>query len=269
LSSKITGALIAAHGAAIPDRDRPAGSGSTSGRVIDGLRRTVLKVIFPFRPHLPANAVTAQDAVTSFLGTMAATAGRTSPLWRKHLEDALADTSLGYDERRAFFDTYPVEDYYFAGVVALEAAKLRQVYGPQDSDALLAEIGDQVDRAAARGDRVISDMVFDIIGRIEMATGPTQQKMPYDKVTKAILRHLDLHKTEATRDLMTDKALRHALGEPLAIGIQNWWQAFRGKFVLYLPPEPEPEVPEEAFAPPVPERPRRPRRRLRRAAALM
>ncbi len=235
------------------------------------LRRAALRMIFPFRHQLPENAVTADEAAKTFLGTMASTAARTSGLWRQHLENALADC-LGVDARKQFFDLYPVEDYYLTGVVALESARIRQVYTPAEANELLAAIGDQLDMAAGRNDRLMSDMLFDLIGRIEAASTGAQQKKPYDLVTKAILRHLELHQNEATRDLMLDKAFRHTLGEPLAVGIQDWWRAFQQKFVLYIPPEPEPEEPEETFftAPPAPvEPPRRKRRQLRRAESLI
>ena len=238
--------------------------------LIGTLRRAAMKLIFPFRQQLPENAVTADEAAKTFLGTMASTAARTSGLWRQQMENALADC-LGADARRQFFDLYPVEDYYLTGVVALEAARIRQVYTPAESSKLLAAIGEQLDVAAGRNDRVMSDMLFDLIGRIEAESTSAQQKKPYDRVTKAILRHLNIHQNDATRDLMSDMAFRHALGEPLAVGIQDWWRAFQQRFVLHIPPEPEPEEAEESFAPAAAlvEQPRRRRRPIRRAESLI
>jgi hypothetical protein len=230
----------------------PASPTARTGRdhgLLATLRRALLRVVFPFRPQIPENAVSPQEAVTAFLGTMASTATRTCVQWRKLLEAGLNDCDLSYDARHDFFEAYPIEDYYFAGVVALEAARIRQVYPSAEADALLGEIGDQVDRAGNRGDRVLSDMVFEVIGRIELSSGLGMQKMPYDKVTSAILRHLDIHRNEATQNLMDDKAFRHALGEPLAMGFQNWWTAFSEKFVVYVPEEPEEEIAEEFEVP--------------------
>lgn len=239
-------------------------------KAIFGFRRAVLRVVFPFREYLPENAVTPQEAVTSFLGTMASTAGRTSGLWRQQLDYGLDSCALTFEERRDFLIIYPVEDYYFTGVVALEAVRIRQVYTPAEADALFGEIGDQLDRAANRGDRVLSDLLFDIIGRIDLSATPGVQKMPHDIVTKTILRQLDLDRTEATRDLMRDKAFRHSLGEPLALGIQNWWAAFAEKFVLHIPPEPEPEELDDAYVPvPQMRAPVRPHRRLKRAVEFI
>ena len=250
-----------------------AGSAAASpkrAKAIYSLRRAVLRVVFPFREYLPENAATPREAVMSFLGTMASTATQTSGLWRQQLDFGLDGCALTYEERRDFLSIYPVEDYYFTGVVALEAVRIRQVYTPEEADALFGEIGNQLDHAANRGDRVLSDLLFDIIGRIDLSATPGVQKMPYDIVTKTILRQLDIDRTETTRDLMRDKAFRHSLGEPLALGIQNWWADFAEKFVLHIPPEPEPEEIEEIHVSrPQIRRPARPRRRLKRAVELI
>jgi hypothetical protein len=233
------------------------------------VRQIFRRVVFSMRTYLPDNAVMPAEAVTAFLGTMASTATRTSGLWRQRFEIGLNECALSFDARHDFFKAYAVDDIYFAGIVALEAAKIRQLYSAADAAALLGEIGDQVDRAADRGDRMLSDMVFDIIGRIDMSSGPSIQKMPYDEVTKAILRQLDIHRNEATQELMADKAFRHGLGEPLALSVQNWWASFQQKFVLVVPPEPEPETPPD-FTPTAIAGPKNtPRRRIRRAAAMI
>ena len=199
----------------------------------------------PFADHTPANAVTPREAVTAFLGTMASNAARGAVVWCKLLETGLEESGLDFDARHAFFATHPVDDYFFAGIVAVEAARIRSSYSSEQADALLGQIGIQVDRAAARGDRVISDLVFDIIGRIDLSLAPALQKMPYDVATKAILRQLDLHRNEATSELMDDKGFRHTLGEPLAIGFQNWWHAFRERFVMNIAADDEDEPAQE------------------------
>ena len=90
-----------------------------------------------------------------------------------------------------------------------------------------------MDAAAGRHDRVVSDLVFLMLGRIDLRTGVDLMKTPYDKVVKTILQHVGINKIEATQDLMRDKVFRHLLGEPLATGIQQWWKAFQEKFTHY------------------------------------
>jgi len=78
--------------------------------------------------------------------------------WSATLNDALSEHSLNYDERRTVFELHPIDDYFFAAVVALEAARLRTLYTPREAEELLSEIGEQVDVRAGRRDRVVSDL---------------------------------------------------------------------------------------------------------------
>ena len=196
-----------------------------------------------FGVDLPDNAAEAREAVSHFLSEMSSVAARTYPAWSRMLNDGLAEHSLSYDERRGLLEVHPIDDYYFAGVVALDAARIRGLYSPAEAAELLGEIGEQVDAAAGRQDRVVSDLVFLMLGRIELNTGITQMKTPYDKVVKTILQHIGINKIESTRSLMRDKGFRHLLGEPLAVGVPQWWRAFQSKFTLYWA-EPE-EMDEE------------------------
>jgi hypothetical protein len=206
-------------------------------------------LLFPFKAHVPPNGATPAEAVTSFLNTMIANAARTSPAWVKLFEGGLEDCGIGLEARREYFERQPVEDYYFAGTVAMEAARIRNLFLPREADAIMGEIGFQVDAAAGRRDRAVSELVFAIIGRINLSQGASLQKMPYDRVTKAVLEELGIRDDERTEPLMFDKAFRHALGEPLAIGFRNWWAAFQDTFVIYIPPEPEPEEADEDEVP--------------------
>jgi hypothetical protein len=226
-----------------------------------------LKCVFmPFKHHVPPNGVTPAEAVTSFLATMSANATRTSAGWMKTLGTGLEDCGVGYEARYEFFEKTPVEDYYFAGMVAMEAARIRALFPPAEANAILSEIADQIDRHARRPDRVLSEMVFELMGRINVSRTPAQQKKPYDITVKVILEQLELHANDTTESLMRDKAFRLALGEPLAIGVRDWWSALQERFELYLPPEKEEEpaedehiVPQKAATAPV-KRPWRPRR---------
>src|SRR6185436_3585688 len=90
------------------------------------------------------NSVEAKDAVGHFLTAMLGVTARIYPAWQKLLNDALAECDLTFDERRNLFEMHPVDDYFFAAVVALETAKLRGLYTPEEATELLGEIGAQV-----------------------------------------------------------------------------------------------------------------------------
>lgn len=226
-----------------PAKKAPLGTKKPQG-VAAVVRRTVVKLRRIFGSDEPENAAEAREAVSHFLAEMLSVAARTYPAWSRILNDGLADHALNYDERRALLEVHPIDDYYFAGVVALDAARIRGLYPPAEAAELLGEIGDQVDAAAGRQDRVVSDLVFQMLGRIELSTGVDLMKTPYDKVVKTILQRIGINKIEATRGLMRDKGFRHLLGEPLATGVPQWWRAFHAKFSIYWA-EPE-EMDDEA-----------------------
>lgn len=248
----------------------PLGSQKPKG-VAAAVRRTVVKLRRMFGSDIQENAAEAREAVGHFLSEMSSVAARTYPAWHKILNDGLSEHALNYDERRALLEIHPIDDYYFAGVVALEAARIRGLYPPAEAAELLSEIGEQVDAAAGRQDRVVSDLVFTLLGRIDLGSGMEKMKAPYDKVVKVLLHHIGIHKIESTRELMRDKGFRHLLGEPLAVGVPQWWKAFQAKFSIYWdePEEMDDEQIDEALremalatAAPAPRR-----RRVRRRAA--
>ena len=171
-------------------------------------------------------------AIAGFLKDMVKVTERTFSGWHKTLTAGIEECPLSYDQRRAVLEVHPLDDYFFAGIVALEAAKLRTLFAPDDAAELLSQLGEQVDAVANRTDRVVSDLVFLIIGRVERAAAIDQQKMPYDQVIKAILQRLSIDKIEATEHLMTEILYRHTLGEPLALEVPHWWSAFKKKYVL-------------------------------------
>ncbi len=180
----------------------------------------------------PKKFISPQNAVSAFLKRMTKVAKHTFPAWQKTLLAGIEDCALGYDQRREVIEIHPLDDHYFAGVVALEAAKIRTLFPPDEASELLAQIGDQVDAAAGRNDRLVSDLVFQLVNKVEIAASIDSQKMPYDQVAKALLQRLSIDRIEATKHLMDDFLYRHTLGEPLALGVPQWWRAFRDKYAL-------------------------------------
>ncbi len=225
----------------------PLGSEKSKG-VAATVRRTMVKLRRMFGADIQENAAEAKEAVRHFLAEMNSVAARTYPGWIKILNQGLAEHELTYDERRGLIDIHPIDDYYFAGIVALETARIRGLYNPEEAAELLGEIGAQVDAAAGRQDRVVSDLVFLILGRIDLNTGVDLMKAPYDKVVKSILQQMGLNKIEATKGLMRDKGFRHMLGEPLALGVPQWWRSFQAKFALYWDPPEEMDEEETEMA---------------------
>ncbi len=178
-----------------------------------------------------------KTAVARFLKHMAVAARKSFPAWEKTLLEGLDDCALTYDLRHALIEVHPLDDYYFAGTVAMEAAKIRRLFAPDEASELLSLIAEHVDKEAGRTDRVVSDLVFFIIGRLEQAASVDKQKTPHDETVKALLQKLGLDRVEKTAHLMRTVLYRHQLGEPLALGVPQWWQLFRTKYSLTQRPE--------------------------------
>ena len=210
-------------------------------------------------------AVAARAAVASFLKHMAVACRKTFPAWQKRLLDGLDECALSYDTQYALIDAHPLDDYYFAGVVALEAAKIHRLFAPEEAAELLAAIGEQADHAAGRTDRLVSDLIFFIIGRVQRTAGADTPKMPHDEVVRALLQKLGVDRSEETLHLMRAVLYLHELGEPLAVGVPQWWQSFRARNTLTSSPEAAPlsTAAESTALPPTSRKPRR------RAVALI
>jgi hypothetical protein len=186
-------------------------------------------------------------AVAHFLAAMRRSAQASYPLWQDVLTDALQDCPLGYDARRALLEIHPVADYYFAAVAGIEVGKIRALYSRPVAGELLALIAEQVDLVADRNDRLVSGLVFDVVGRVERLQA-NQQKLPHDQAVLAILERMGWHAALETRALFADLLFRHQLGEPFARGTLNWWGGFKTKFALIeseLSPVATPSLPPE------------------------
>ncbi|MBY0509116.1 MAG: hypothetical protein K2P94_03090, partial [Rhodospirillaceae bacterium] len=158
------------------------------------MRRTVIKLRRMFGSDIPENMAEAREAVSHFLSEMNAVAARTYPAWNRLLLDGLSEHALTYEESRGLLEVHPIDDYYFAGVVAMDAARIRNLYPRDEATELLGEIGDQVDATAGRQDRIVSDLVFRMIGRIDLNAEYDPSKAPYDKIVKTILQQMGVHK---------------------------------------------------------------------------
>jgi len=216
----------------------------------------------------PKPVIEPKVAISAFLKDMTKAAKRSFPAWEKTLVAGLEDCPLSYDQRRSVLEIHPLDDYYLAGVIALEAANIRVLFAPDEASELLGVLAEQVDAAAERTDRMVSDLVFLIINRIELVRGIDKEKMPYDQVVKAILQRLGVDKIETTSHLLTETLYRHTLGEPLALGVPHWWKQFRSKYKITGDIEPAPAeirvetIPRTAAIAPSTPAPRKPRRAI-------
>jgi hypothetical protein len=198
------------------------------------------------KTYVPPNAVTYEMAAQQFLANISGVCMRTFPAWQRAIDGALADqlsVASGAVDTAAL---YPLDDLYFTGLAAYEASRLPALYGPAEADTVIVAVADQLDRAVHRTDRVMSDMFFEILARLNLMN-VVEEKRPYDKIIKVILRRLDFDKTEAGRVLLADKGFRHGLAEPFALHAPQWWEKFKAKFVLHDPAPPRDETADQDY----------------------
>lgn len=203
--------------------------------------KRLFKRLRHWKTYVPPNAVTYDMAVKQFLGNVMGLTSRTYPQWQKVIEDGLSEQNANDNRQTDLAAYYPLDDFFFAGFVALEAAKIPGLYESADADILFSTIADRLDVTANRNDRVVSDLFFEIIARLNLLQSEASQKQPYDKVVKVILKRLDFDTSDAGRALLADKAFRQLLAEPFALYAPQWWEKFKASFVLYQP-EPTPDA---------------------------
>lgn len=178
-------------------------------------------------------SVPVTDAIAGFLFDMKTAAQETFPLWRERLAAGLDDAFAGdADAVSQFLGAKPIEDLYFAGIVGMEAARIRRYFPPDAASPLLSELAAQIDSAAERTDRAVSDFAYFVLGRIDLETGVERMRMPYDLVISMLLDRLGFSDDIKTKALMLDIVFRHNLGEPLARGVPAWWKAFAARFTV-------------------------------------
>ncbi|MGE4063028.1 MAG: hypothetical protein AB7E79_06630 [Rhodospirillaceae bacterium] len=166
-----------------------------------------------------------EPAIRKFLVDMRLAAERSYRPWKQALEDGFAKTSLAPADRRELLKPHPLEDYFYAGLIGLQAAAVRECFTPTVAEALLRQVALQADAAAGRGDRIVSNMVFIIFGRIRKNAQLGLVVPPADVVTDVLLERLAIDRMKATRQLATDSTFRRTLTRHLTER-EIWWNAF-------------------------------------------
>lgn len=141
-------------------------------------------------------------AVEKFLVDMRVTAERSYGAWMQVLDSGFAKTALSAADRRALLKPHPLEDYFYAGLIGLQTAAVRESFAPAVAEALLRQVALKVDEATGRCDRIISNMVFIIFGRIRRNGDLGLRVARQDVVTDVILERLAIDRMKSTRQLM-------------------------------------------------------------------
>jgi hypothetical protein len=181
-------------------------------------------------------SIAPEAAVQKFLVDMRLAGERSYRSWKQALDDGFAKTSFSPADRLALLKPHPLEDYFFAALIGLQAATVRESFTPTVAEALLRQVALQVDEAAGRSDRIVSNMVFIIFGRIRKNKDLGRDVPPSEVVTDVILERLAIDRMKATRHLMSDAAYRESLRAPVDTR-EIWWRAFADLYTVNAQPQ--------------------------------
>ncbi|MEQ8736227.1 MAG: hypothetical protein RIC29_14970 [Rhodospirillaceae bacterium] len=176
--------------------------------------------------QVPKITVTTRDAAELFLYDVAETVEKSYPIWEHRLANFLDDTPLSLEDKRGILEAHPLRYYYYAAIVAMEAAKIRTLYQDDIAEDILADINESIDTVADRSDRLVSDLVFDIMQRVRIADSDDTKKS-HDIVMKRISELLHLHTLEDTKELFNDIVFRQDMAQPIAASMRHWWKGFK------------------------------------------
>ncbi len=115
-----------------------------------------------------SHTVTPRQAVKRFLYDVIDVVEKTYPIWEKRLSDFLEETAMDFEERKRVFEIQPVQHFFYAVLVGMEASRIRSLFPSEIAEELLAEINELIDDIGGRTDQLISDLVFDMIHRLQV-----------------------------------------------------------------------------------------------------
>ncbi len=166
-----------------------------------------------------------EDAAAWFIGDLMEVSGFVRPNMRHR---------SGYAHYRPLL-TAP-DPWYFAGLVALEACKIVDLFEQEKADALLREVLAQADAAGARHEVKVSDLVLGIMGRLGMGALLMQTRVP-DILIAKVMRLL-LGSPKSAIRLIPNRDAHAQVFSALKLGQPVWWKMFVRRFDVRVRPAP-------------------------------
>lgn len=207
---------------AAPEASQPTPSRAGSRK--RGPRRTA------YLPPIPLESRTVlsvEEAALWFIGDVMEVSGFVRPSMRHR---------SGYAHYRPLL-TAP-DPWYFAGLVALEASKIVDLFEQEKADALLREVLVQADVAGARHEVKVSDLVLGIMGRLGMGAILMHSRVP-DILIAKVMRLL-IGSPKAAARLIPSREAHEQVFSALKLGTPVWWRMFVRRFDVRVRPSPPP-----------------------------
>jgi hypothetical protein len=206
-------------------------AGETAEAIAKKMRGSGRRTRMP--PPLPPSARTfipVDEAAGWFVSDLMEVSGFVRPNMRHR---------SGYSHYRPIL-TKP-DPWYFAGLVALEASKIIDLFPQAKADAILREVLEHADAAGARHEVRVSSVVLGVMGRLGMGQLLLHGKVPDFLIAKVMRMLLGSAKNAAR--LVPTKDAHEQVTSALKIGHPVWWKMFVRRFDVRLrddePPRPK------------------------------
>ncbi len=122
------------------------------------------------------------------------------------------------------------DPWYFAGIVALEVAKITDTFETPQADELLREVFGAMDKVIGRDDNDASSLAILIMGRLGMGSLILHRRVPDNLLAKVMM--ILLGSAEAAAPLMPDDTAHEKIRKALKLGKPVWWTMFARRYEL-------------------------------------
>jgi hypothetical protein len=122
------------------------------------------------------------------------------------------------------------DPWYLAGVVALEACKICDLFPTEEARELMREVVDRLDGVAGRDDDAVSALALLVMGRLGMGSLLMHRKVPDNLLAKVML--ILLGSPSAAAPLMPSETAHEQIRAALKLGPPVWWMMFNRRYVM-------------------------------------
>jgi len=122
------------------------------------------------------------------------------------------------------------DPWYFAGIVALEACKICDLFAPEEANDVLKEVFAGMDAAIGRDDDDASSLAFLIMGRLGMGALILHRKVPDNLLAKVMM--ILLGSASAAAPHMPADTAHEQIRKALKLGKPVWWAMFHRRYEL-------------------------------------
>ena len=124
------------------------------------------------------------------------------------------------------------DPWYFAGIVALEACKVCDLFSSEVASEVMREIYEQADAVAGREGNDVATLTMLIMGRLGLGTVLLRGKAPDSLLGKIMM--ILIGSETAAKPLMPAPEAHRQLRAALKLGAPVWWRMFRKGWELKL-----------------------------------